>query len=167
MLVAAMNPCPCGHLGDRVRECSCTPSQVRRYQAKASGPLLDRIDLHVDTPRVASEAVVDGGGGEPSSAVRARVERARRIQQERYARSSFRCNAHVPPRVLRRVASVDEPARALLRAAMDRLGLSARSHDRILRVARTIADLEGSEGITAAHVAEAIQYRSLDRRGWR
>jgi magnesium chelatase family protein len=167
MLVAAMNPCPCGHLGDRVRECSCTPSQVRRYQAKASGPLLDRIDLHVDTPRVASETVVDGGRGEPSSAIRSRVERARQIQEERYARSSFRCNAHVPPRVLRRVASVDEPARALLRAAMDRLGLSARSHDRILRVARTIADLEESEGITAAHVAEAIQYRSLDRRGWR
>ncbi|MDR5684151.1 MAG: YifB family Mg chelatase-like AAA ATPase [Armatimonadota bacterium] len=165
MLVAAMNPCPCGHLGDRVRECPCTPSQVRRYQAKASGPLLDRIDLHVDMPRVPAETVVEGGAGEPSSAMRARVERARRIQQERYARSAFRCNAHVPPRILRRVAAADEPGRALLRAAMDRLGLSARSHDRILRVARTIADLEGSEEVRAVHVAEAIQYRSLDRKG--
>ncbi len=162
-LVAAMNPCPCGSRGDRLRECSCTPSQVRRYQAKVSGPLLDRIDLHVEVPRLESRALVEGHVGEPSSAIRQRVTRARQVQLQRYAGRPYRCNAQVPARVLRKVAVPDAAGRELLRAAMERLGLSARAYDRILRVARTIADLEGAETVTAAHVAEAIQYRSLDR----
>ncbi len=162
-LVAAMNPCPCGSRGDRLRECSCTPSQVRRYQAKVSGPLLDRIDLHVEVPRLSSGALVEGRSGEPSSAIRERVTKARTLQAERYAGKPYRCNAQVPVRVLRKVATPDAAGRELLRAAIERLGLSARAYDRILRVARTIADLEGSEGVRAAHVAEAIQYRSLDR----
>jgi len=164
MLVAAMNPCPCGHLGDRLRECSCTPTQVRRYQAKASGPLLDRIDLHVEVARVPSPALLEERTLEPSSVIRERVLRARRLQQERFTDRPYRTNASIPARIVRKVCGLDEPGKALLRAAMDRLGLSARSCDRILRVARTIADLDGSERVTTAHVAEAIQYRSLDRR---
>ena len=162
-LIAAMNPCPCGSRGDRLRECSCTPSQVRRYQAKVSGPLLDRIDLHVEVPRLDSRAVMEGQPAEPSRSIRERVAHARQIQAARYAGRPYRCNAEAPARVIRRYASPDAAGRELLRAAMDRLGLSARAYDRILRVARTIADLEGCEAVRASDVAEAIQYRSLDR----
>jgi magnesium chelatase family protein len=125
--------------------------------------LLDRIDLHVEVPRLSSGALVEGRSGEPSSAIRERVTKARTLQAERYAGKPYRCNAQVPVRVLRKVATPDAAGRELLRAAIERLGLSARAYDRILRVARTIADLEGSEGVRAAHVAEAIQYRTLDR----
>ncbi len=164
LLVCAMNPCPCGHLGDRVRECTCTPSQVRRYQTKVSGPLLDRIDLHVEVPRLPPHALLEERPGESSAVIRERVARARRIQQERFAGTLYRTNGQMPPRVVRKVCSLDEAGKALLQTAIERLGLSARAYDRILRVARTIADLEGSERITPAHLAEAIQYRVLDRR---
>ncbi|MCS7172148.1 MAG: YifB family Mg chelatase-like AAA ATPase [Armatimonadetes bacterium] len=164
LLVCAMNPCPCGHLGDRVRECTCTPGQVRRYQSKVSGPLVDRIDLHVEVPRLPPHALLEEQPGEPSAVIRERVVRARRIQQERFRGAPYRTNAQMPPRVVRKVCGLDEVGKALLRTAIERLGLTARAYDRILRVARTIADLEASERITPAHLAEAIQYRVLDRR---
>jgi magnesium chelatase family protein len=164
LLVCAMNPCPCGHLGDRVRECTCTPSQVRRYQTKVSGPLLDRIDLHVEVVRLAPHVLLEERPGEGSRVIRERVVQARRIQQERLRGTPYCTNAHLPPAMVRKVCGLDEAGKALLRAAIERLGLSARACDRVLRVARTIADLEASERITPAHLAEAIQYRVLDRR---
>ncbi|MDR5708269.1 MAG: YifB family Mg chelatase-like AAA ATPase [Armatimonadota bacterium] len=164
LLVCAMNPCPCGHLGDRVRECTCTPTQVRRYQAKVSGPLLDRMDLHVEVPRLPPHVLLEEQPGESSVVIRERVLRARRIQGERFKGTPYRTNAQMPSRVVRRVCGLDEAGKALLRTAIERLGLTARAYDRILRVARTIADLEASERITPVHLAEAIQYRVLDRR---
>ena len=162
MLIAAMNPCPCGHHGDPVRECLCTPPQVRRYRARISGPLLDRIDLHVDVPRVSGDELVAAGAGEPSHAIRARVHDARQRQAARFG-TAVMTNALMSAKQVRRLCRLDESGPAFLRAAIDRLALSARAHDRVLRVARTIADLEGHASVVAAHVAEAIQYRALDR----
>jgi magnesium chelatase family protein len=158
LLVAAMNPCECGWLGDPSDRCRCTPPVVARYRARVSGPLLDRIDLHVDVPRVPIGALGDEPGGEPSAAIRGRVRAARERQRARGA-----LNAHVAGREVRRICAIDKGGRRLLEAASERLGLSARAYTRILRVARTIADLAGDERITTAHLAEAIQYRSLDR----
>jgi magnesium chelatase family protein len=158
MLVAAMNPCPCGHLGDRARRCRCTSHELMTYRRRISGPLLDRIDLHVDVPPVAP-ALLGTPAGRPTSAeVRDRVARARELQGARGA-----WNARLRGGALRRHCTPDEAGRRLLQAAAEKLGLSARAHDKVLRVARTIADLEGVEGIAAAHVAEAVQYRVLDR----
>jgi len=166
MLAAAMNPCPCGYWGDP--RCTCTPGEIQRYASRVSGPLLDRIDIHVEVPRVAYNDLASIAPGEPSRAVRERVERARMVQQSRFASiPGVFTNARMESRELRRFASPDEEGRRLLRAAMEKLGLSARAHDRILRVSRTIADLVGSEHIRAPHLAEAIQYRSLDRPRWR
>lgn len=160
-LVAAMNPCECGWLGDPADRCRCLPPQVARYRSRVSGPLLDRIDLHVEVPRVPVAALGDDEPpGERSAAVRARVEAARARQG---ARGPW-LNAQLPPRELRRVAALDPRGRQLLEVASARLGLSARAYTRIVRVARTIADLAGAERITTGHLAEAIQYRSLDRR---
>lgn len=159
-LVAAMNPCECGWLGDGSDQCRCAPPQVARYRSRVSGPLLDRIDLHVEVPRVPVGFLADDDGrGEPSAAIRARVHAARARQ---LARGPW-LNAQLPPRELRRLAPVDVRGRKLLEVASERLGLSARAYTRIVRVARTIADLAGDERITTAHLAEAIQYRSLDR----
>jgi len=164
-LVAAMNPCPCGWLGDPADTCRCTPPIVDRYRARVSGPLLDRIDLHVEVPRVPVAMLSEEtGGGEPSAAVRARVEAARARQRVRLDARAIALNAHIPGRDVRRLCHVGAPGRRLLEAASDRLGLSARAYTRILRVARTIADLAGERDITTSHLAEAIQYRSLDRR---
>jgi len=155
----------CGWLGDASDQCRCTPPLIDRYRARVSGPLLDRIDLHVEVPRVAVASLADDtAGGEPSAAIRARVLAARARQQERLGRLGVSVNAHVPGREVRRVCRIDGRGRRLLEAASDRLGLSARAYTRILRVARTIADLAGEKEITTSHLAEAIQYRSLDRR---
>jgi magnesium chelatase family protein len=164
MLVAAMNPCPCGYYGDGQRPCACAPQSVQRYLAKVSGPLLDRIDLHVEVPAVQYRDLSDGRPGEPSEAIRERVGRAREMQRERFAgRADIHANAHMAPRDLRELCRVGEGGDALLRTAITRLGLSARAYHRVLKIARTIADLDGAAEIGTAHVSEAIQYRSLDR----
>ena len=165
MLIAAMNPCPCGYYGDRSRECLCTPQQIRRYRARLSGPLQDRIDLHINVPSVPVRELHDHGPTpEASSSIRMRVLQARERQTRRYCQDGVHTNAQLKPRLLKRYCGLDRAGQALLEQAMTRLGLSARAHGRILRVARTIADLAGCEKIEPVHVAEAIQYRSLDRR---
>jgi magnesium chelatase family protein len=164
MLVAAMNPCPCGFFGDSRRQCTCTALGVQRYLARVSGPLLDRIDLHVEVPVPSYGELADLRPAEPSKAVRDRVVRARERQQARFAgRRAVHANAHMRPRELRESCRLGEAAEGLLKTAVSRLGLSARAYHRILKIARTIADLEGVDDLATAHVAEAIQYRSLDR----
>ncbi len=159
MLIAAMNPCPCGYYGDPVRECTCSPAAIARYQKRISGPLLDRIDIHVEVPRVDYNKLTDDRRGEPSAAVRERVEQAREMQRRRFAGTPLTCNADMGPTDIREYCRLDEGGRALVRAAMQQLHMSARAFHRILKVARTIADLAGSEQIETAHLAEAIQYR--------
>jgi magnesium chelatase family protein len=163
MLAAAMNPCPCGYSTDPTKECSCTPLQIQRYLARISGPLLDRIDIHIDVPPLKHRELSGDPSGEPSTVIRERVRHARQVQQDRFRRSKIFCNAHMSPRQIRKHCHVEGEARSLLDTAMERLGLSARAYDRILKVGRTIADLEGAEAIQPEHIAEAIQYRSLDR----
>ncbi len=166
MLAAAMNPCPCGYFGDPQHNCVCGPLGVERYLARVSGPLLDRIDIHLEVPAVKYRALADQGGGEPSAAVRERVDRARVAQRERFAsRPGIYANAHMTARDIRTFCRVSEGADALLRTAITRLALSARAYHRILKIARTIADLSGAAELDPKHVSEAIQYRSLDRRG--
>jgi magnesium chelatase family protein len=165
MLIAAMNPCPCGYYGDRSRECVCTPHQIRKYRAKLSGPLQDRIDIHIEVPPVAVRDLRDGEPpGEGSAGIRARVLQARERQAGRYREDGIFTNAQLKPRLLKRYCGLDARGQDLLEQSMVRLGFSARTHGRILRVARTIADLAACEKIEPLHVAEAIQYRSLDRR---
>lgn len=166
MLVAAMNPCPCGYFGDPVKECLCTPPQIQRYLGRVSGPLLDRIDIQIEVGRVAYDDLASAPPGESSAAVRARVERARAVQRARLAGSGADCNARMGVREIRRHCRLGREAQNVLRLAFRQLQLSARAYDRILKVARTIADLDGSAEIKAAHVAEAIQYRTLDRKYW-
>ena len=162
MLVAAMNPCPCGHFGDTGRECLCSPAQVARYLTRVSGPLLDRIDLHIEVPRVTPADLTTGSTAEHSADIRTRVVRAREVQRERFE-GAIACNAAMSPRQTRRFCRPDDEGRAFLRGAIERLSLSARAHDRALRLARTIADLDGSAAITTAQLAEAVQYRAFDR----
>jgi len=163
MLVAAMNPCPCGYFGDRRHDCVCSPLIIQRYRARVSGPLLDRLDIHVEVPPVAYDDLTGGGVGEPSDAIRERVERARAAQLARFQGQPDRfCNAHMQIRDQRRYCRVDARAEELLKMAVTRLGLSARAYHRILKVARTIADLEGAEAIDGRHIGEAVQYRALD-----
>jgi magnesium chelatase family protein len=163
MLVAAMNPCPCGHYGNPQRACTCVLPSIGRYRARISGPLLDRIDLHIEVPAVPYERLTSHQPGEPSATVRQRVTAARARQQERFQTSPMKTNARMTQHDLRRHAVPDPDGQRLLAAATVRLGLSARAYARILRVARTIADLDGSGRVHGEHVAEAIQYRSLDR----
>jgi magnesium chelatase family protein len=164
MLVAAMNPCPCGYYGDRSRPCVCTVTQIRRYRARLSGPLLDRLDIHLDVPPVpVRELRSELPPSEGSAAIRQRVLAARDRQRQRYRHDGIYTNAQLKPRQVKRYCGLDQPAQDLLEQAMTRLRLSARAHGRILRVARTIADLAGSDKIDATHVGEAIQYRAFDR----
>jgi magnesium chelatase family protein len=167
MLVAAMNPCPCGFLGDPKRECSCTFLQVQRYRTKISGPLMDRIDIHLEVPPVQFKDLASAEGGESSATILGRVKAARKIQAERFQKMKIYTNSHMNSRQIRKFCTLDSQSEELLEQAMEKFGLSARAHSRILKIARTIADLGASEEITSAHVAEAIQYRSLDRRVYR
>jgi len=163
-LAAALNPCPCGFFNDDGRrECTCTPHQIGRYLAKISGPMLDRIDLQVEVRALKSDEIASLDSGESSASIRERVEAARIIQRERFRKSSIQCNSEMTARHMRRHCELDSSSRSLLIRAIERLGLSARAYDRILKVARTIADLAGMEKIESGHVAEAVQYRALDR----
>jgi magnesium chelatase family protein len=161
MLVAAMNPCPCGFYGDSTRECRCTPGIIQRYLAKVSGPLLDRIDLHIEVPAVPYKELRSKSDGVSSTEIRERVEQARETQR---ARGFY--NAQIPPAQLRTLCALDETGERTLEMAVRRMNLSARAHDRVLRVARTIADLDGAEHVSAKHLAEAVQFRNLDRNYW-
>jgi magnesium chelatase family protein len=163
MLVAAMNPCPCGYFGDRIRACRCSAQQIRQYQAKISGPLLDRIDLHIEVPSVKYRALSDKELGESSSTIKGRVNNARELQKKRFGTKNILCNARMTEKQIKDFCPISEDSHKLIEMAIEKLGLSARAVNRILKVSRTIADLENKDGIEPAHVAEAIQYRSLDR----
>ena len=167
MLVAAMNPCPCGYFGDPRRECSCTPLEVQKHLNKVSGPLLDRIDIHIEVAGVRREDLLGKGVGEPSPQIKKRVNQARNIQLERFKRTSLYCNVQMNPKHIRRFCSPEKEAQDLLRSAISELGLSARAYHRILKISRTIADLDSKEKINSAHISEALQYRCLDRQLWR
>lgn len=166
MLVAAMNPCPCGYLTDDTRRCRCTPQKIQQYLAKISGPMLDRIDLHIDVPAVPFDTLTKAHDGEPSQAVKARVLAARAIQQQRLAPYGLFANAQMRHRQIQHLCQLTDDANALIKRAMDELDFSARAYDKILKVSRTIADLSASPDILPEHVAESIQYRSLDRQLW-
>ncbi len=167
MLVASMNPCPCGYHHHPTHACPCTPGQIQRYMNKISGPLMDRIDLQVEVESVPFDDMAKAPKGEPSSVIRERVIKARQIQEQRYADvKGVHCNAQMTSSLLQKYAALDAPSMERLRMAMNKLNLSARAYDRILKVARTIADLEGSVNIQFHHIAEAIGYRNLDREGW-
>lgn len=166
MLVAAMNPCPCGFATDPTRTCTCSPSLVHKYLQRISGPLLDRIDIHIEVPRLKDQDLINQPTGETSAAIQARVMRAREIQQRRFSGDSVFCNAHMNAKQIRKFCVAKDDVKDLLRTAINQLNLSARAYDRILKLARTIADLDGAETISLSHVAEAVQYRTLDRKIW-
>ncbi len=167
MFVASMNPCPCGYYNHPTKPCVCTPAQVQRYLNKISGPLLDRIDLQIEIVPVPFEKISDAREGEPSAAIRERVIAARKVQEERFKEENgIYCNAQMTPKLIAKYATLDEQSLAMLKSAMARFNLSARAYDRILKVARTIADLDHSDNIQAGHIAEAIGYRNLDRENW-
>jgi magnesium chelatase family protein len=167
MLVAAMNPCPCGYFGDPKHECRCTPQNIQRYRNRISGPLLDRIDIHVEVPAVRYQELSSTTSGEHSGAIRERVIAARRLQQERFrGHARVHCNAAMRSKDLHKHCALGADAQEMLRMAISDLNFSARAYDRILKVARTIADLATAPQIETAHIAEAIQYRSLDRQYW-
>lgn len=166
MLVAAMNPCPCGYRFDPKRECGCAPPNIKRYVGKISGPLLDRIDLHIEVPALDYKDLSSESGGEPSAVIAQRVERARSVQLRRFQNAGNNFNSNMTAKQIKTFCGLDEASKRIMAMAIDKLGLSARAHDRILKTARTIADLESSENVESEHVAEAIQYRSLDRESW-
>lgn len=167
MMVASMNPCPCGYYNHPEKDCVCSPGVVQKYLSKISGPLLDRIDLHVEVTPVSFNELSNKEVGESSNDIRKRVIAARKIQEKRYEKNKgIHANAQISPKTLKEICEINQAGKDLLKKAMDKLGLSARAYDRILKVARTIADLEGTENIQTNHLAEAIQYRSLDREGW-
>ena len=166
MVVAAMNPCPCGYFGDARRQCTCSEQKIRRYLNRISGPLLDRFDIHVEVPAVEFEELRNKEQSEPSAAIKKRVDKARQLQQKRFEGSQTTCNAKINAAEFERFCVIDAEAERTLKHAFDTLGFTARAYDRVLKVARTIADLEGEEIILSHHVLEAIQYRSLDRKYW-
>jgi len=163
MLVAAMNPCPCGYLSDPKHECRCTAQQIQRYRSKISGPLLDRIDMHVDVPAVPYKDLMQDSMAETSKEIRKRVIKARGLQSERLKRTKIYCNAQMGSRHIKKYCSIDQASSSLLETAIDKLGLSARAYKRVLKIARTIADLAGEADIKIDHISEAIQYRNLER----
>ena len=167
IVLAAMNPCPCGYYGHPTKSCTCSASAVSRYLSRVSGPLLDRLDLHIDVAPVEYEALTSRQKSESSAEIAERVQKARDIQQKRFSSTRIHANAQMGPAELREYCPLTGAANALLKNAFERLSLSARAYDRIVKVARTIADLEDSETIDSTHIAEAIQYRSLDRKYWR
>ena len=167
MLAAAMNPCPCGYYSDPRHECSCSPQQIQKYMSKISGPLLDRIDIHVEVPALSYDELAAKTPGEGSEAMREKVKAARAVQRARFTNEKkIFCNAHMESKHIHMYCGLDDACQTLLKNAVERLGLSARAYDRILKVARTIADLDGKETIGSSHIAEGIQYRSLDRKLW-
>ncbi len=167
MLVAAMNPCPCGYFGHPTRSCTCAKGAVQRYLARVSGPLLDRLDLHVEVPAVNYDELNSDTQGESSAEIKARVNAARQLQRQRYSGTNVRCNARLTPSTLKQFCVMDDRASMLLKTAFEKMGFTARAYDRVLKVSRTIADLDGCEVINSSHIAEAIQYRNLDRKYWR
>jgi magnesium chelatase family protein len=166
MLIASLNPCPCGYRNDPRRDCHCTVPQIERYMAKISGPLLDRIDIHIEVPAVAFKELSGEGCGTSSQAMRDQVMSARAVQDARFLSSPTRRNAHMTTREIRRYCQLNDTSTNLLRTSIQELGLSARAHDKVLRVARTIADLDGQSDIMPEHVSEAVNYRMLDRQFW-
>jgi magnesium chelatase family protein len=167
MLIAAMNPCPCGYHTDPRHECSCRPEQIQKYMSKISGPLMDRIDIQVEVPALTYEELSQKKPGEDSASMRKKVAQARERQLERFnGEKKIFCNAHMESRHLRKYCELDDASQNLVKVAIEKLGLSARAYDRILKVSRTIADMDGQECIGESHIAEAIQYRSLDRKLW-
>jgi magnesium chelatase family protein len=167
MLVAAMNPCPCGFRGDPKRHCTCNPMQVEKYLTRISGPLLDRIDIHIEVPPVPFRELSNDKPGTDSATIREKVVRAREVQQKRFEGEPVAFNGRMSPRQIRKHCKLDAAAESLLKTAMEEMALSARAHDKILRVGRTIADMDGSDSITSVHLSEAINYRTLDRTYWR
>jgi magnesium chelatase family protein len=163
MLVSAMNPCPCGYFSDPKHQCTCSPGQIHRYRRRVSGPLLDRIDIHIEVPAVPYKELATEYAGEDSAAIRERVVRARDIQLERFRNDKIYCNGHMKTRQIRKHCILHPDAQTLLDTAMQKLALSARAYARIQKLSRTIADIDASPEILAHHVSEAIQYRTLDR----
>lgn len=166
MLVCSMNPCPCGNFGSRTQPCRCSQADIRRYLNRVSGPLLDRVDMHIEVETINADRIADLTTEEPSSAIRGRVEQARAVQRERYAGENIQCNARLDARTLNRFCPMEPKARSILKLASEQMGFSNRAYSRILKVARTIADLAGSETIDQAHIAEALRYRSSDKKYW-
>ena len=164
MLVCAMNPCKCGYLGHPTKPCTCSETSVQKYKSRISGPLLDRIDIHIEVPPVSFEQMQQKEKPETSDSIAKRVNKARKRQQERYKNTGITCNANLTPSMIRNFCLCDEMATNMLKEAFDGLSLSARAYDKLLRLAKTIADMEESDIITAPHIAEAINYRALDRK---
>lgn len=167
MLICAMNPCPCGYYGHPTKKCTCPQGAPTKYLSKVSGPLLDRLDIHIEVPQVDFKKLSDDEKGESSAEIKKRVDRARKIQQKRFEGTNIKCNAKMSASVTRKYCKIGEKEKAFLEKSFEKLGLSARAYDKILRVARTIADLDGCENIELAHLTEAVQYRSLDRKFWK
>lgn len=166
MFIASMNPCPCGYYGSTEKSCSCTPEQIKKYISKISGPLLDRIDLHIEVSQVKYENFNSSTSTIDSKTIKTRVNNARKIQQERYKDIGIFSNSELTPKLIEKYCIIDNESKKILNAAFNSFGLSARAYSRILKVARTIADLDNSENIKVSHLTEAIQYRSLDRKYW-
>lgn len=166
MFVASMNPCPCGYYGSKDKECTCTPQMISKYMGKISGPLLDRIDICTEVSPVKYEKLENAQEIEPSEEIKKRVDKARKIQQERYKECKIYSNSELTPKLIEKYCKLDNKGKVVLENAFNKLKLSARAYGRILKVARTIADLDNSQNIEVKHIAEAIQYRSIDRKYW-